>query len=327
MKKLILSIIVLSLIVGNIYSQNVEVPLLEKVNTVDDLHLFITISLGYDEDGEVIYGLGELETTEIDSIKPYIKKALKSKPDFYLNRATIEIVADKNISIYDFEMLQEEIKRLGFLKVFYVAKSENFSRISGIWSTGYFFKLPRRDKIRIHKFYDNREIKFREKENLSWEEVERRQKLRKSALSEEEMNLNIPPPPPPPPPPKELPKKFDDSVKEEFKDYEIIVIEIDSKDVFSINDKKISERKEIESIILNSLAKGRCLFVLRKNATATYNDYLFALAAIRNGIYSLREKLSDEKHSISFNNLNFEQRREVVKKYPMIILDEPNYIK
>lgn len=327
MERIIVLIFIGVIISGVTYSQRIEVPLLEEVKTEDDLHLFISIGLSYDEDQELVYKLDELETNRIDSIKPYIKRKLRSKPDFYVNTTAIEIIADKNISIYDFEMLQEEVKRLGFLKVFYVAESEIFSRIPNIWSTGYFFKLPSRDDDRIQKFYSDRGLNFRESENLCKEEIDRRLNLRKVDITEEEKNLNLPPPRIPPPPPPELPKKFDEAVKKEFKDYRIVIIEIDSKNSFTLEGIRQLAREDIKKVILDSLEYGKCLFVLRKDEKAIYDDYLFVLVTIRNAIYKRRNQLSNAKYEKEYSKLKLEYKREIVDKYPMIILDEPNYIK
>ena len=62
--------------------------------------------------------------------------------------------------------ITEEIRRLGMLKIFFVAESEYYSRISGIWSVGFFHKLSARDEKTINDFYTSRNLIFRPAERL-----------------------------------------------------------------------------------------------------------------------------------------------------------------
>jgi hypothetical protein len=54
-------------------SQDLHIPTVLEVETESEVRLFVPIQLKYDSQGELLYGVGGLETTELDSLRPYIE--------------------------------------------------------------------------------------------------------------------------------------------------------------------------------------------------------------------------------------------------------------
>jgi len=323
MKNLVLTIFAIFICLSISNAQDIEVPTLFHVETEEDMKLLVSIDVGLNENGQLAFGFDGKTTTEIDSIKPYIEREINARPQFYKNIVAIEIVADKEIPMYNFEVLQEELKRLGLLKVFYVAKTEIVSKIPGIWSTGYLFRLPSRDEERIQNFYKSRNIKFRKKQKLDLVDKNKPARpMSNSAGSETSSQV----PPPPPPPSMELPKVFDKEVEAEFDGFNIVIIDLDASGMYSMgNDEKLN-RDEFAKSIYKSLRGNKCLFVLRKNAQVKYDNYLYTMVEIRHSIFELRDEEAMNTFKTNYNRLDYSQRSEIKSKIPFIIIDEASYI-
>ncbi len=305
-----------------LFAQTLEVPLLEHVKTEEDLKLLIPIALSYDSSKQLTLTLGDIKTEEIDSLQSYLKTQLSKVSDFYAVRVAIELIADKSIQLADLELVQEELKRLGFLKILYVANSATYSSIPGIWSTGILYKMPSRDKKRIAKFYAQRNLEYKEAYSLYDNLIRERNKLREQ---KEPLELpNIPPPPPPPPPPPELPRLFNDSVANAEQLFTPVLLNIKGDNSLELDNSTV-QYPELIDLIRQKLLAGPCLFVIRPHGNATYEKYLQALSAVVLTIKQLKEESAKEKHGVSYQNLTRNQRSEIIRLFPMFIINETIY--
>ncbi|MEM1320451.1 MAG: hypothetical protein AAGG75_09345 [Bacteroidota bacterium] len=224
-------------------AQDIEVPMLPVVQTEENLLRLVPLGMYYDDDGKLTFQLGDRSSQELDDVTTYLFEAKSQLPDFYLIRSAVELIIDKELRLEDVEMVQEELKRLGCLMVFYAVNSGIRSRIKNIWSTGFYCKLPSTDQRRIAKYYAAKGLPVKANEQLRDRVFEKKRKQRQQdpQAQDDEVPSDIPPPPsvpPPPPPLPEQPKVYNDSIAAaypEFRAYPLFIIHYSRNDLRTID--------------------------------------------------------------------------------------------
>jgi len=133
----------------SIFCQNVNVPTLEYVQLIQDRNTIFTITLNYDSENSIVFQIADKSSNEIDSLKPFVLDQLRNLPTYKQNLVIIELILDKKFRLWDLELIQEELKRLGLRKIFYSSNSQNEMENEGEKKTGIIYSLPFRDEKRI----------------------------------------------------------------------------------------------------------------------------------------------------------------------------------
>lgn len=278
------------------------------------------VQLFYDVEDRLQLLLGRETHTSMDSLRTYLLEELRSMPVMLRFQAAAALAIPKYMKMKDVELVQEELKRLGQLKVFYLSQISDGS-VNDFGNHGIYYKLPERDEERIHLFYQSRNIEPKEKESLSSILFQEE----KAMGDENEKGLVFStPPPPPPPPPSPYPAKYDPDAMGSIFGLQAVVIAISDENQISINDKPIDEQ-ELYSTIANMLEESECLFVLRTGPEAQYGKYVLAIDAIYAALNGIRNKAAMQQYGSTFEELEFKNQQEIRSQIPLLLINEPIY--
>lgn len=312
------------LLFSNAYTQLVNVPLLDNVIVVKEVKELVPVELYYNEAKNLVYKVGETTITDINYLAPQLEIFLEQMPDYYRVHSKIEIIADRDIKLADFDAFQEELKRLNCRFVVFVAQTQNISRSFGNWTTGVQRILPPRDSQNIYQFYKKHEMPFQAmedlKEKISYKKVEER----KDTINFEDMfGKEILPPPPVATTPVLF--KWDSLAKIAYEYYDLHTIEIKSGDTYLVNGKRYS-KQDYGNLIADKIELGLCVFLIKPYSEASYGSYVYAIGKIHELLAIKKNKIAQEKFNIDYSTLKSKDKYAVSESMAVISFIEPIFM-
>ena len=293
-------------------------PELQEVQVFQHLRNSITIDLFYNENLQLTFKMGNEISTEVDSLKNMLLNSLGAFANSTLDNGFVKVVlsANEGIKMYDVEVLFQELRRLDFRKIIFVATSKNEQKIDWWSKTGFMYYLSQFDNKEAEIFYKNRKLPAKKFERISTLIIEKRK--------EEARKLNPPTSQsdlPPPEPRVETMSSTEKSLKRNYPKAKIINMEIGTKKKIMVNGKKIKPN-DLNDFILKEFLNGPCIFLLKTKRKTTYGKYLVGMSSVIVMVEKARNTYSLEKYRKDFENLDWRQKKEVNKEIPLLLLSE-----
>lgn len=281
----------------------IEVPKLLDVHTEDYIPHFVSISV---DNSENIY----IEKKEIkkDSFDYSLSEALKKRATngtLNLYYTTIELIIDKDVKLSLVIDLLNRLRNLGLLKIFFVCNSEYYSRIEGIWSTGFKYRLNSDTSNRVPLWKSIGELIGQKPVGI---------------IIGQENNPRIPPPPPPPPP-----REID---LEELKSNQLSIgyksISVISDGKFIIDKDTLKNTEQLDSLIFDIMAEEPIAFIVNYDtmASLSYADFIYPLATTLIQKDKLMDIESRNRFNKAYNEVSRLEKSEIFSVYPFIFLIE-----
>lgn len=289
---LVLSLITISLV--RINSQNISWPNCSYVETEDNFKNLIKVTL--DNNGKAFLGEKQINNLETDLYEQFKYQMKNKQLDFSLTK--IEIQADSTILLKHISSFLFQLAELNMNSVFFVTKSEHYSRIKDIWSIGL-----NHDLFSVYV-----------KTNL------------KDSLRNE---LNIPPLPPPPPgyisnSPYDPKTSYTlEHFHNNMNEYIIHEVFLSDENIIRF-DKSNLDIKQYLNELKTDLEKGKTIILLNYSPKTEYRSFISFLSKIKELIYELREKYCQENLMTSYNDLNYSEKKIINDMYPYLLKIKKN---
>lgn len=278
--------------------EEIVVPVFEHVETYDDIADYITIKFDVNKKLYV-----EDKATELKDIRQSCFEALEykaSNKDLALAFAIAELQFDERLLYKEIKPVMDSLRNMSLLKVHFVAHSKDYTRIPGIWTTGYLYKMNSSKESRpiIHEVL--LELIKASTENLSADEAK-----------------NVTPPPPPPPPAGELSITDIKSGKIDALHHILKITD----DGYIFNGSQM-DASELQHTLQIELAKAPCAIIVEPSATCDLRQFIYPLGVVLDTLNELREAASLAKTGKAMNQLSYDVQKEIKNAYPFVYLIE-----
>lgn len=298
---------------------SIEVPTLNDVNTFDDSEYIITLYFRLNENGQLVFKTDNEEYKKINFIQEVLRnhgEMILEKHDqnyihFFAYR-TVEIIAPKDLTMLDFEKILIELQQHSNRRVIYSAKSESFSRINSIWTTGFYHKLNRINYSLVRHF--------------------------------EDPTVNLSPPPPPPPPPtneykpsteeaelnkeikfrRRLPYYYIDRFEDLYDTLNLIRLKIEESGKYSLNDLSSLEYSEFVNKLSDISIDKYSFIILEYHPNTSYQQYLSTFSTLYNYVNSERINYC-KNNGLDLAELNHYQSELLEYRIPLNLIEKYLY--
>lgn len=281
---------------------NIIPPQYSYVQVDYDLKDYVSIYIDYT--GQIQMGGKKIP---IAAVKEELFQQLKYKArleGLRLPIAIVELVADKRLPFHQLEPLLLELRKLDFLKVHFVCHSKEESRIEGIKTTGFLYRLNSIENSSsiIDEVQDSLQVE--------WEAF-----LKAKGKSLKTVEGAVPPPPPPPPP-----SITAASLRNSTSSLQVKEIKIDNRG-FSVDNQQFT-LKELKKQLLQWNSQKSTAYILQPSANCPLELFLAPIALNKQVLRELWEKQSKEDFSKGYASLSYLERSMVRNNYPFIMVIE-----
>ncbi len=311
----------------------VEVPKIDKVNTFNFLERIIPVFYKIDSIGSKSLYVGEeriggIEQLESALLQHYI--AIGQKNEIWMITALPELVVDNAMSMKDFEQLKTELQRLELNEVILSAKTDVFTRLEQVWTTGIYHKI---NPLNLELL--NKSPNRMRKEPISKNPL-RTAALEKINLSKPKPTSNPPaiPPPPPPPPPMEdesinpkIPKYYTENFLQSNPNITKHHILLVSGGGFQYNQQSGLNISALTKLVTATPIDPKSCFVLEYDATSTYQQYVEAINLVSSTVIKQRMAYCSENLLGDYFKLGRKETIAVDAKIPFNLIEKPLYAK
>jgi biopolymer transport protein ExbD len=278
----------------------INIPTFPKVSLDYDLKDYVTISI--DKSGQ-IYSANE--KIALEELRSNLFKSLKYKAQhegLRLPISIVEIIADKDLKHQHLDLVIQELRKMSFLKVHFVANSPNRKRIEGFCTTGILYSLNGLENStsiisEVRDSLNSEQNRYVKENNIKVTESDER------------------PFPPPPPPPKRITSKqlLNGDINIKVKQIEISDID------FKIDGKNFS-KGELAIKIKEWVQTEETAFILEPHSDANCQNVFYPIFILKESLTEIRKKNSVEIFNKEFEKLNYSERRKIKNMNPFILV-------
>ncbi len=325
-KGLIFILVQLATIQLDAQYKGIEVPVIKEVNTFEEVNAIIPIYLGIDSSNHNTFLRVNNELIEnIDSLPNFLLKEfnhLCHKGVLNTTRIKLELIVDQDITMDDFDQLRNKLIQYDRTAVILSAKSEFYSKIENIWTTGIYHGFNKFDQNLWNKLKKKGLVKDASKYNLNYIFSE---KVRKSE-NRFDNDLKIIPPPPPRQEeitPELIPNSYSDSLESKFPHCHFVEIDIFDYSDYMMNQEELKNYHELIEAISKINIGSETVFLVKVNPKSKYSDYVKVISSINQEIYKRRQKMALALYDVEFSKLEKELFLEIISKIPYYIIEKP----
>jgi len=324
MKKVLLILIILYSTVSYSQYDGIKVPTLKSVHTFEEIDDFHAVYFKLDEQNQLAFkctGGYELIENLSDTLHSiYLKKAKNNSLGLFAYRP--ELVIPSDLEMKYVEEIYYEFQKLELHLVLLAAKSESYSKIESIWTTGFYHEL---DTLNTLILNDDKTYNLK---NYVKSEIKKLQNIKAK-------RANIPPPPPPPFSPlledEEFRNKYPFKYSQKFDSLnealELQSIKINNTGSINLNSENLISITQLEENLNQYVINRKSFFLLEYDQDTKYQDYINILLEINECIFRQRQKYCDDNFLGSYYELSYNDRNTIDYKIPYNLIESYNYYK
>ena len=304
----------------------IEVPIVETVQTFIEVNQLIPIYFKEDGENKLSFKLSGDKYRPIYELTDSLFKSYYEigNGDFFRYMSLRpELIIPNDFQMNKVEQILIQLQRNELLRVIFSLKTESFSRIPSIWSTGFYHIL---DTLNI-QLIKGAEVKTT---NLQWDVSDKISNEQLAKLKAQGKSINPPPPPPPPPAEPKLedvnfrnkyPFKYTESFSLLKNEIQINSIKILKNGKVNLNSEELdltSFEEKLSEIDLNR----KTFYILEYDETSKYEDYINSLILINDNIFNKRIQYCKENYLGEYHKLKYDERRVIDFKIPYNLIEK-----